>query len=253
MAALEVDGRPVEAEDGEILLHALRRVGIAIPALCYHPALKPAGACRLCVVELEPEPGRSAAKLSCLVKVTDGLRVSTQTKTVLEARTKAFIALLDLAPQAEGIVELARTHGIELPPRPDGCVRCRLCVRVCRDIVGQNALKMEKRGDRYYAAPVEGQCIGCGTCVNVCPTGVIKLVDDHEGRTISIRDEVIGRHVLKNCEACGKLFATEKFLKKVRERSTDHHPDVKERHGYCPTCAKLFSSRVKSSERLKMK
>ena len=92
--------------------------------------------------------------------------------------------------------------------------------------------------------------VGCGTCVNICPTEAIHLEDKESVRTISIRGEVIGRHVLQRCEACGKLFATERFLKHVKERVTPH-PDVKEHHQYCPTCAKLFSDRVKSSGKFK--
>jgi bidirectional [NiFe] hydrogenase diaphorase subunit len=79
---------------------------------------------------------------------------------------------------------------------------------------------------------------------------VIRLEDQDGVRTISIRDEVVGRHVLERCEACGKSFATQKFIKHIGER-TLLHPDVKEHHLYCPTCAKLFSGRIKSLSKLK--
>lgn len=70
---------------------------------------------------------------------------------------------------------------------------------------------MEKIDGMNYVTPMEGLCIGCATCVNICPTKVIK-VDDHENvRTISIRDEVIGKHPLERCEGCGKLYATQNF------------------------------------------
>jgi bidirectional [NiFe] hydrogenase diaphorase subunit len=59
--------------------------------------------------------------------------------------------------------------------------------------------------------PIPDACIGCGTCANLCPTQVIKVEDLENVRTISIRDEVIGRHPLETCEGCGKRFATPKF------------------------------------------
>ena len=59
-------------------------------------------------------------------------------------------------------------------------------------------------------------------------------------RTISIRDEVIGRHPLETCEGCGRRFATPKFLEVAHERAVDHHPDVKDHHRYCPECASGF-------------
>jgi bidirectional [NiFe] hydrogenase diaphorase subunit len=63
-------------------------------------------------------------------------------------------------------------------------------------------------------------------------------------RTISIRNEVIGRHPLETCEGCGRRFATPKFLEVAHERAVDHHPDVKEHHRWCPECAKRLSARV---------
>jgi uncharacterized C2H2 Zn-finger protein len=74
------------------------------------------------------------------------------------------------------------------------------------------------------------------------------LVDEGGLRIISIRDEIIGRHALIPCETCGRLFATERFLHRVADRAHGDHPDVKEHHQRCPTCAKLFSPRITSSE-----
>jgi hypothetical protein len=61
-----------------------------------------------------------------------------------------------------------------------------------------------------------------------------------------MRGEITGRQALERCEVCGKLFATLRFREHVSERTTVH-PDVKEHHRYCPTCAKLFSYRLKSA------
>ena len=246
MVTITIDDRKLQAEEGKSVLEVARTHDIPLPTLCYHPSLWPSGSCRLCAVEV---PGRSTGRqvtmLACVLKVKDGLVIKTQSDAVQRARTRAFRNLLQMAPQAESIVALAKSYGIDPGPPPDGCVRCRLCIRVCKEIVGPGALKLEKRDGMNYVVPIEGLCIGCGTCANICPTDVI-FVEDHDNvRTISIRTEVIGRHPLEKCEGCGKLYATPKFLDHIHQR-TSSHADVKVHHNYCPTCAKLFSDRIRT-------
>ena len=250
MVTVSIDGQKFQTEKDKTVLDVARGHGIRIPSLCYHPALKPSGSCRLCGVEVTGKSGRPTIMQSCILKVKDGLAVNTRSERVAKARTKAFEKLLQMAPQAVVIRRLAAEYGVDPGPPPDGCIRCRLCLHVCRDIVGAGALRMEKREGWNFVVPTADLCIGCGTCVNVCPTGVIDLEDREGVRTISIRGETIGRHLLERCEACGKLYATQKFLAHVADRTTTH-PDVKEHHRYCSTCAKLFSDRVKSSARIR--
>lgn len=241
MITIVIDGKECQAEEGLSLLKVLRAHGKAIPSLCYHPALKkPVGACKLCAVQIRMKDMPQKIALSCALKTTDGLQVETSNDAVRQARKKAFQQLLAFAPQSASLLKLADTYGIEIPFQPDGCIRCHLCERVCREIVGANALKMVKKDGRKYIVPVEGACIGCGTCANICPTQAIRIEDKETVRTISIRDEIIGMHPLERCEGCGKRFATPKFLEFIHQRSISHHPDVKEHHQYCPSCAKLF-------------
>jgi ferredoxin len=183
--------------------------------------------------------------LACILKVKDGLVVRTQGQAVDRARTRAFHNLLKMAPQSERIVELAKSYGVDPGPPPDGCIRCRLCIRVCEEIIGPQALKMEKRDGMNYVVPVEGRCVGCGTCANLCPTHVIMVEDREDVRTISIRQEIIGRHPLERCEGCGRTYATPKFLNHIDQRTTQH-TDTKNHHRYCPTCTKLFSDRIET-------
>ena len=244
MAKIYMDDRPLEAEEGSTVLETARRYGIQLPTLCYHPSLRPSGACKLCAVEMTAKTGRSLAMLACILKVKEGLQVRTEGALVYQARLKAFQSLLQMAPQSTDIRDLARKFQVDLGPPPDGCVRCRLCIRVCKEVVGSAALQMAKRGGKNYVIPIEGRCIGCGTCGNLCPTGAIRVEDLENVRTILIRDEVIGRHPLERCEGCGKRFATPKYLALIAQRRTNDHPDVKEHHTYCPTCSKLFSNRI---------
>ena len=246
MVTITIDDREYKAEEGMSVLEVAKANDIPIPTLCYHPSLRPSGSCRLCAVEVPGRAtGRQVTMLACILKVKDKMVIQTRSEAVHRARTRAFRNLLQMAPQAKTIIALAKSYGIDPGPPPDGCVRCRLCVRVCKEIVGPGALKVEKRDGMNYVVPIEGLCIGCGTCANICPTNVIEVEDHDDVRTISIRDEIIGRHPLERCEGCGKLFATPKFLEHIHKR-TSAHTDVKIHHKYCPTCAKLFSDRIKS-------
>ncbi len=246
MIHMTIDGREYAAEENRTVLEVLKDNGIRIPTLCYHPALKPSGSCKLCAVEVSGRAsGRKLTMLACILKVKDRMEVNTTGELVEKARVRAFKNLLQMAPQSGTIIALAKSFGIDVGLPPDGCIRCRLCIRVCQEIVGPGALKMERRDGQNFVVPIENRCVGCGTCVNICPTRVIKLEDRENVRTISIRDEVIGKHPLERCEGCGRLFATPKFLDHIHHRTLTH-PDVKIHHTYCPTCAKLFSDRITS-------
>ncbi|MDI3538245.1 MAG: NADP-reducing hydrogenase subunit HndD, partial [Bacillota bacterium] len=80
---LTIDGREVQAAKGMTVLEAARAAGIKIPTLCYHPELKPEGACRLCVVEVK---GAKSLVASCVMPVSNGMEVYTNTPFVREAR-----------------------------------------------------------------------------------------------------------------------------------------------------------------------
>jgi len=243
MITISVDGHPIETEEGLSVLKTLRANQIAIPTLCYHPALKrPIASCKLCAVEVINGNGSGNGRkvmLACALKTKPGLVIDTRSPAVKEARTKAINELLSLAPQSEALLQLSRQYGMETTPPPDGCIRCRLCERVCQEIVGASALTLIKKNGQNRIMPVAGNCIGCGTCVNICPTKVIRIEDHENVRTIKIRDEIIGMHPLMRCEGCGALFATLRFLEHIHHRTLPH-PDVKEHHQYCPSCAKLF-------------
>ncbi len=249
MIRITINGQDIEVEDQTPLMTIFREEGISIPSLCYHPALPhPIASCRLCAVEiLNTEAGvPGKVTLACTLKAHPGLIVETDTEAVREARTKAMNHLLSMAPQSEALLHLAERFGLQTAPPPDGCIRCRLCVQICKEIVGAAALRMIRINDRMLVVPIPGNCIGCGTCANICPTKVIRVEDKDSVRTISIRDEIIGRHPLLRCEGCGASFATPRFLDHVHNRATDHHPDVKEPHQYCPSCAKLMRRTIRA-------
>ncbi len=155
-------------------------------------------------------------------------------------RNTAIGNLLKLAPHSEAIHKIGREFGLTTGIIPDGCIRCRLCIRVCSEIIGAKALKMVKMEGRSYVSPSDkGECIGCLTCTNVCPTKAIRYEDDGNIRTVMVRDEIVGRHTLERCQICGKLYSTTKFLEHVKQVDADL-PEEKEDHRHCPTCSKLY-------------
>jgi len=243
MAKIIINGKGYEAEEGKRLLAVLEKNGIRVPHLCFHHALTPAAACKLCVVEVKEGDKPIRTRLSCAVKVAEGMEVTTESAMVHQMRNTAMGNLLKLAPHSEAIHKIGREYGLTTGVIPDGCIRCRLCVRVCSEIIGAKALKMGKKEGRNFVSPSEkGSCIGCLTCTNICPTGAIRFEDEGNVRTILVRDEVVGRHTLEKCQICGNLYATTSFLEHVKH-SEEGHPDEKKAHHHCPTCTKLYYRR----------
>jgi len=243
MIDITIDDKKISARENQTILQAAKENGIKIPHLCFHPALKPSGACKLCGVEVVSPTGKQVVMLSCIIKVKEDLKVKTNSKLVKARRELAFNKLLQMAPDSLRIRNLAKEFNVATTPPPNGCIRCRLCIRVCSEIVKAKALKMVKtdHGSQVVANP--GCCIGCGTCANLCPTKIIKVIDQDSVRTVSIKEEIIGQLPLERCEGCGTMYATSNFLKHVEETSLPH-PDTKEHHNLCPSCIKLMSNRA---------
>jgi bidirectional [NiFe] hydrogenase diaphorase subunit len=212
---LTIDDQRIETQPGRTLLEVAREHGIWIPTLCYHEALKPYGGCRLCVVELETPRGPRLVA-ACTYPCEDGAVVRTDTQIVRQSRQVAAELLLARAGHVPFIQELAASLGVHRTPYTlpqDACILCARCVRACREIVGVGAISMAQRGTaREVTSPFHissADCIGCGTCVLVCPTGALSLADIN-GRTQMV-------HPWKSefetvyCRVWGHLAPTPKF------------------------------------------
>lgn len=209
---LEIDGREMAVEKEKTILEAARSIGIDIPTLCYHPALEPFGACRLCAVEIEKR-GRKKIVTSCNYPVEDGLVVSTKSPDVIEIRKMLLELLLARCPEEGKIQSLARDYGVAKPrfqQEDERCILCGLCTRVCEELVGISAINVINRGvEREVGAPyreLSDDCIGCGSCVLVCPTEAMKMekniypttgedINEIEDKYLEgARDEALGVH-----------------------------------------------------------
>ncbi|MDO5581093.1 MAG: [FeFe] hydrogenase, group A [Planctomycetia bacterium] len=200
---LTVNGQEVEFTNERNLLEVIRKAGIDIPTFCYHSELSIYGACRLCLVEVE---GRGIMA-ACSTMPGEGMIVHTDTKEIRSMR-KISVELLLANHEREcptcvrsancALQNIASRLGVDkirfkslrkhqpidhsspsLERDPNKCVLCGDCVRVCSEIQGIGAIDFANRGSKAKVAPAfdseigKVECVNCGQCAAVCPTGAI--------------------------------------------------------------------------------
>ncbi len=217
-----VDGRALQARAGETILQAARREGIEIPHLCWKDGLDAAGNCRACVVEVD---GERALAASCCRAPSPGMRVQTRSPRALAAQRMVLELLqsdIAASPAAAGseVEHWSRRLGVGAPrfaPRPrvaldrshpaitvdlDACIHCTRCLRACRDEQVNDVIGLAWRGAQakivFDADDAMGgsTCVGCGECVQACPTGALS-----DSRPLAAEAPV--REVDSVCPYCG--------------------------------------------------
>ena len=225
MVNVTIDGRKLQAPKSATVLTAAQAAGINVPSLCYHPELRPEGACRVCVVEVE---GAKSLVASCVYPVNEGMVVRTNTAAVREAR-KAVVELL-LANHPQDCLSCQRNTNCELQTMaadlgirkvrfdgvkknlpldannpalvrdPNKCILCGRCIKACSDRQGVNVYSFAKRGFDTVVAPAfevgldQAPCTYCGQCASVCPTAAIVEKDDTQAVWDAISDPT--KHVI---------------------------------------------------------
>ena len=179
---LEIDRKAVKGEEGMTILQASKRLGIKIPTLCYDEAIKPYGACRLCIVETIID-GRSMFQSSCSRRIEEGMIVKTNSEPVVKDRKILLELYLARCPENKRVRQLCEQYGVtktrfKVFDKTEDCVLCGLCVRACDELAGAQAIDFVGRGtERRVDIPFErvwDKCLACGACTYVCPTGHIQ-------------------------------------------------------------------------------
>ncbi len=197
---ITIDDKEIAVAPDITIMQAAGQLGIKIPSLCFHPDLSLEGACRVCIVKVE---GWRTFAASCATRVSEGMKIQTNSPEIRQARRDLVELILDNHPrecqlcERDGNCELQnlayslgvrerlfegrrKRHDIERSSPSvirdaEKCILCRRCVRVCAEVQGVFNLSQLYRGFNTVVAPAyegpmnDSVCITCGQCVNVCP------------------------------------------------------------------------------------
>ncbi|MBU4495693.1 MAG: FAD-dependent oxidoreductase [Acidobacteria bacterium] len=177
---ITINRKKLQVPPGETILNAAKGAEIDIPTLCHNSALSPYGACRICLVEII-EGGKPGLVAACHYKAREGLVIETDTPAVRKTRRMMMELLLARNPESQTLKDLAKQLEVSESRirrnEHDDCILCGLCVRMCRERMGQNVLSFAFRGDKRTVSPAFDRtspvCIGCGACEFICPTNAI--------------------------------------------------------------------------------
>jgi NADP-reducing hydrogenase subunit HndD len=240
MVTLTIDGQKVEVPKGSTVLEAAHKANIRIPTLCFLKGINEIGACRMCVVEVK---GARALQASCVLPVSEGMEVITNSPAVRESRKVTLELLLsdhnlecptcvrnlncELQKLAEELgIKSIRYPGEKHAPRYDDfspsivrdaskCILCRRCVSACHKVQGVGVISPNHRGFNTIIAPVfdlslaEVACVNCGQCIMACPVGALKEKDDTDKVWQALADP--DKHVIVQTAPAIRVSLGEEF------------------------------------------
>jgi NADH-quinone oxidoreductase subunit G len=203
-----IDNIPVEIKGEKNILELVRKAGIELPTFCYYSELSIYGACRMCMVENkwgEIEAACSTPPKAGMEVYTNTPRLRKYRKMILElllsnhcrdcttCEKNGHCKLQELA-QRFGIKEIRFNNtsesreldksSVSIVRDKSKCILCGDCVRMCDEVQNVGAIDFVSRGSKMtvstaFDEPIaESNCVGCGQCAAVCPTGAIVVKND---------------------------------------------------------------------------
>ncbi len=201
---ITVDGAAVEARPGEMLIAACERAGNYIPRFCYHSRMSPVGMCRMCLVEVDTGRG-FALQPSCMVPVSEGMKVSTTSEASKKAQDGVLEFLLINHPldcpvcdkggecplqdqtMAYGPGETRFVEEKRHFPKPiaisetvfldrERCILCDRCTRFADEVAGDALIHFMGRGNHTEVNTFTGEPFASyfsGNTVQICPVGAL--------------------------------------------------------------------------------
>ncbi len=198
---IEVDGKPVEAKKGQMVIEVTDRIGAYIPRFCYHEKLSIAANCRMCLVEVEKAPKPMPA---CATPVGEGMKIFTKSPKAIAAQkaTMEFLLInhpLDCPICDQGgeceLQDLAIGYGRDVSRYQDGkrvvkdkdigplvstdmtrCIHCTRCVRFGDEVTGMQQLGTTERGENMKIGTFVEQSIDhemSANIIDLCPVGAL--------------------------------------------------------------------------------
>ena len=202
---INIDGKVIDASEGMNILQAAEENGIHIPTLCYLKEINCISVCRVCMVEADGKlvPACSTAIREGMEIATNGLRSREARRKNLELICSDHIMDCTDCPRGVDCELRALCKEYEVNDRAYGlgrrsamidtstpylvrdnakCILCRRCEAVCDKVQGIRAIAASNKGNETtigFSLPLaETDCVGCGQCVAVCPTGALVPKDD---------------------------------------------------------------------------
>ena len=198
---IEVDGKPVEAKRGQMVIEVTDAVGAYVPRFCYHEKLSIAANCRMCLVEVEKAPKPMPA---CATPVNEGMKVFTKSPKAIAAQkaTMEFLLInhpLDCPICDQGgeceLQDLAMGYGRDVSRYNDGkrvvkdkdigplvstdmtrCIHCTRCVRFGEEVTGRPQLGTTGRGENMTIGTYVEQSVDhelSANIIDLCPVGAL--------------------------------------------------------------------------------